>query len=1011
MQHLCEGRFMKGDKKKNKRKLEEKEKEQNSPPPKKQKQENKVETKIKKKKKKSSGVSSDQSKTPKITTNTTKPSNKESDNNFLNSGSASDKMKIDNEASATKKTKKEIQKEKESASSSTTSVQQIDPQAEEAQRSALNKLSRLFEGPEAGCGAVSLVNNKLLVTHNDLITLSSTGGESAAKNVKHLHKIIDYFAQAVKSGKLSKDKAAYAIFNEICLITISTNNEKINLTDAQLNSLIRQAWDNFEKWQSMTTKEERGLFKEPNSERSDRLHAQIGYARGIITDAYKDFTNLQKFLINNPDSELFAALKGEKHVVCSPVANGPNTKGVIRKDTISYDDYKIMHDNKPGYIVLSAGGKLNQKDNSVEHAELKIADYLLLTDVLKPNGKPIFIAISKKCCADCSPVMESIKNATKALSWSSATAHLGEFTSKWQEPGMLDTKSKTSSTLTLVDENKKTWVLEILSGETTFQIPKKDAKKKRDTEEISIHKKKKVREISNIEDFLSLNSDIKFGIHIDHNTAKLIQKQYKITLPDKKSEHKELSEQSRQSNAETKKVKYQQRDASKSSSSGDENIKNEKAEQALLNAIKLETDSEVKKLLVKAHKLKTRKQEAEQEEKKADNARSDSESIDDKSKTKIKTKTNATQMMNSGNKTTTSIQNQNKKSDKTPVKNKPEEDNITESDEKSKVKKSKKDIKDKKNKAETKEKKKDETKESKKSSSPKTEKKQYKSDSKNTSMPDAPSVESSDSTGNENLRRAEKRYVTKSALQNNQEIFSVAQKIRKQNNNSELFDKIEEKTQKIPQEDRNIAMSVQKSGSQGKVTLLSEEKHISSHSSNVNHIIDAIKSGEIKSDSVICLERKQTGKNYGMPDIILLAATIGHNAANPENKIVIPAEVIALPIYKDAQLYNVAKERNIKVIGVDSTVSVSSNDKDALSKARESGMVDATAKIVANGSNAILLVGSAHKEGLEASFKEKNISVSSTTAQKAYGKEIQGDFSREVFAEKGGAKGKSAERY
>lgn len=68
---------------------------------------------------------------------------------------------------------------------------------------------------------------------------------------------------------------------------------------------------------------------------------------------------------------------------------------------------------------------------------------------------------------------------------------------------------------------------------------------------------------------------------------------------------------------------------------------------------------------------------------------------------------------------------------------------------------------------------------------------------------------------------------------------------------------------------------------------------------------------------MIYLERKQYGKNLGMPDVILLAKILRYNEhpvnAHPTKQIKIPISVIESPVYQDALLYKTALEHGIEV--------------------------------------------------------------------------------------------------
>jgi hypothetical protein len=143
---------------------------------------------------------------------------------------------------------------------------------------------------------------------------------------------------------------------------------------------------------------------------------------------------------------------------------------------------------------------------------------------------------------------------------------------------------------------------------------------------------------------------------------------------------------------------------------------------------------------------------------------------------------------------------------------------------------------------------------------------------------------------------------------------------------------------------------------------MSESDH-SLHSSNVLLIIKKIKSGEINSETAICLERKQYGNNLGMRDVIKLA-----NMLKSQNSD-LGEWVKSLPLYSDSLLYNVARANDISVIGIEGKGLEYSKESVYYNQARELHMVERLTSLALHTDKKIIfLVGAAHMNNLHNLF-------------------------------------------
>lgn len=138
----------------------------------------------------------------------------------------------------------------------------------------------------------------------------------------------------------------------------------------------------------------------------------------------------------------------------------------------------------------------------------------------------------------------------------------------------------------------------------------------------------------------------------------------------------------------------------------------------------------------------------------------------------------------------------------------------------------------------------------------------------------------------------------------------------------------------------------------GSFILFSEQNH-NQHSLYVSSIIDMINNKQINTDTIICLERKQYGRNLGMPDVIAIA-----NYLDQGNYF--PSKLQQLPIYHDAILYNIAKAKGIQVIGIEGKGLAHSKESRYYHQAREKYMAEQIKNVIKTGKKAVLLLGAQH---------------------------------------------------
>jgi hypothetical protein len=159
------------------------------------------------------------------------------------------------------------------------------------------------------------------------------------------------------------------------------------------------------------------------------------------------------------------------------------------------------------------------------------------------------------------------------------------------------------------------------------------------------------------------------------------------------------------------------------------------------------------------------------------------------------------------------------------------------------------------------------------------------------------------------------------------------------------------------------------------VTLMAEDSHRTDHRGNVAKLSDMIENGQVNTNTVICLERKEQGSNFGMSDVRLLAKILEHNQNNQEDPISISETIQRSLIYQDALLYNKAKASGIEVVGVEGKNLAHNKESPLYNETREENMVKAIEQIVSSGKEVIFPVGSAHIENISSKLSANNINV------------------------------------
>jgi hypothetical protein len=187
------------------------------------------------------------------------------------------------------------------------------------------------------------------------------------------------------------------------------------------------------------------------------------------------------------------------------------------------------------------------------------------------------------------------------------------------------------------------------------------------------------------------------------------------------------------------------------------------------------------------------------------------------------------------------------------------------------------------------------------------------------------------------------------------------------NDNQDLLERID-KTAAITANVGIKAIGAEKSvdtEKTGKVEIRGEESHLTDHANNNKSLIKEIQEGNIDSNTVIAIERKQYGENQGMKDIIKIANILEHNEKNPNNTLKLPEGLENTPTYQDALLYKAAKENGITVISLEGRNLEHAQNSVLYNENREQYMTNVINEVRSKGYNVIASVGSNHVATLE----------------------------------------------
>ncbi|WP_342270098.1 hypothetical protein [Rickettsia endosymbiont of Orchestes rusci] len=233
-----------------------------------------------------------------------------------------------------------------------------------------------------------------------------------------------------------------------------------------------------------------------------------------------------------------------------------------------------------------------------------------------------------------------------------------------------------------------------------------------------------------------------------------------------------------------------------------------------------------------------------------------------------------------------------------------------------------------------------------------------------------------DIINNNNLTHTEKENLTNLILQeelNGNGKYNLNDRLAAVNDNRALLNKFDREAVITANIDFKVidAKKSAETEKTGSVEIRPEHNHSTDHGNNNQALIAEIQAGTIDKNTVIAIERKQYGENLGMKDVIKIANILEHNEKNPDNPLKLPEELENAPIFQDALLYKVAKEKGIKVISLEGGNLEHTKGSALYKENREQYMTDVISEVRSKGYNIVASVGSSHVANLEKALESR----------------------------------------
>lgn len=261
----------------------------------------------------------------------------------------------------------------------------------------LDELARLFQMTSQGCAAVSLINQTIIIADNEIHAgsdLEGQGKRGVSSKVQLIRTVMKYFSDFANSHNLSKSREE--VFKELCTARLKGEEkgyiklDDIIIEKISVNVLNTYKIKNAESWHVRYAKEIDAY--EPHQRPFVSLAHEMA---GLVARDFLKIENLIKSNINDDAAnDLVTAFKGQENEKIHIDQAG----GIHEKDRGS-----VQYGDEAGYIILNI-------DTAGVHAEAKIIEYLIFTDVIQnlEEGEKVYVGISKLCCRGCNEFVKAV---------------------------------------------------------------------------------------------------------------------------------------------------------------------------------------------------------------------------------------------------------------------------------------------------------------------------------------------------------------------------------------------------------------------------------------------------------------------------------------------------------------------------------------------------------------------------------------------------------------------------
>ncbi|MBA8666773.1 hypothetical protein H1Q59_02565 [Holosporaceae bacterium 'Namur'] len=252
-----------------------------------------------------------------------------------------------------------------------------------------DQLARLMQDKTEACTAITFVNNKIIITDNDVFYNS----KEVNLKIRFIENIMEYFSNFIQNNTSLEERKR--LFIDICTKKAQGRFvQPVTLPDDIIQKI------------AMEVITEENYLNYPLGKVNCTTVMKSGLSPEDTAQALQLFTVFTEIAINLIKIEETLVKFGRTHPINLAFINNEIDLPTPRKDKRKLNLTKYQ-----GLAVSNAFGYalLHIEDKAV-HAEMRILSFLLATTSLI-NMQSIYIGITKLCCHNCRLVLESVNKA------------------------------------------------------------------------------------------------------------------------------------------------------------------------------------------------------------------------------------------------------------------------------------------------------------------------------------------------------------------------------------------------------------------------------------------------------------------------------------------------------------------------------------------------------------------------------------------------------------------------